>query len=111
MALVKDHSGCLFSGRKCSLKDVIHNSDAAWQSILSLSCGVDGSSDLLGHHKVVFAVMKGHHTGRQSAYIIAQAILQLYEDKKLLPRGLHRNMECVQSWSLRKGEAVKELAA
>ena len=55
--------------------------------------------------------MKGHPVSRQSGYIIAAAIVKFYKDKKLFPRGLHEQMECVEIWSLRMGEAIKKMVS
>ena len=55
--------------------------------------------------------MKGTRRAHQSAYVIKDAIFMFYEDAKLFPRGLQRNLECVDKWGTRMGGALKRLAA
>ena len=54
--------------------------------------------------------MKGSRVARQSAHNLAEAIVCFYEKGRLFPRGVHRDMECIQSWSLRMGGALKKMA-
>ena len=55
--------------------------------------------------------MKGSRVARQSAHTLAEAIMVFYERERLFPRGVHRSMDCVQSWALRMGGALKKMAA
>ncbi|CAE7840892.1 unnamed protein product [Symbiodinium sp. CCMP2592] len=86
MSFVTDHSGRLFTAgkKKCSLKDLARND-------------------------VIFATMEGHSKPRQSAHLLAAAILGFYDSEKLFPPGLRSDMECVQQWSLRMGDAIKKM--
>ena len=47
---------------------------------------------------------------RSSSYVIREAILKFYDDKKLWPRGITSAMECIQDWGLRMGDAIKRMA-
>ena len=55
--------------------------------------------------------MKGTRRAHQSAYVIKDAIFMFYEDCKLFPRGLQRNLDCVDKWGTRMGGALRRLAA
>ena len=61
--------------------------------------------------KVIYATMSVMRSSRSSAYVIREAILKFYDDKKLWPRGLTSAMECIQDWALRMGDAIKRMAA
>ncbi|CAE7513334.1 unnamed protein product, partial [Symbiodinium sp. KB8] len=46
--------------------------------------------------EVIYATMSVMRSSRSSAYVIREAILKFYDDKKLWPRGLTSAMECIQ---------------
>ena len=55
--------------------------------------------------------MKALNRSHQSAYVIRAGILEFFRRKKLFPTGLREDMECVQDWGLKMGQAVARLAA
>ena len=61
--------------------------------------------------QVVLACVKGlNGKTRASAYVLQQAVLQYYSDKKLFPSGLVAELPAVASWALKQGFALKKLA-
>ena len=53
--------------------------------------------------------MKGYPKPRQSAHLLSAAICAFYDSLKLFPPGLRSDMECVQQWALRMGDAIKKM--
>ena len=62
--------------------------------------------------KVLRAVMVySRGVGHYSAHVFKEAILQYYTTHKLLPKGMHSSMECLQKWSLKMGLALRRMAS
>ena len=48
--------------------------------------------------------------GRFSCHILCQAMLVWFSEAKLFPKGVTRDMKCVQDWALRNGRTLQRLA-
>ena len=119
MSLVLDHSGRVFTTKKCSLKDLVANGDVPllafmlrFSSPWMLCSDPNKSTGLWGPVKseAIFAVMQACRKARLSVYEIQKAIHKYYEDCKLYPRGLRTEMGCVQQWGMRMADALAKLA-
>lgn len=88
MTVLVDHSGRLFTKRKCTIKDIISNKEV----VLS-----------------VVKAMEGH--SRVSAYVIQDALLSFYTEAKLYPSGVYREIPAVQDWALKYGVAIRKLVS
>ncbi len=53
-------------------------------------------------------VSKG--VGHYSAAVFKLAIEKHYVDRKLIPRGMQVEMDCIQKWSLKMAVALRRLA-
>lgn len=56
-------------------------------------------------------MMTSQGKGRFSAHILKQALLEFFQCEKLYPRGMVPEMDCVQAWALRNGQAMQRLVA
>ena len=56
-------------------------------------------------------MMTSKGKGRFSAHILKQALLEFFQSEKLYPRGMVPEMDCVQAWALRNGQAMQRLVA
>ena len=84
-----DASGQLFgTGKAVARKDVEANTDQ------------------------IFCVMKvSRGKGRYSAHVLSQALMVFYEKSKLYPTGLSSDMEVIQNWALKQGNALQKLVS
>ena len=59
--------------------------------------------------QVIAAAIRGARRGRkrQSAYIYMDALLYLYNEHRLLPRGMLISAPAVQDWACRTGAAIR----
>lgn len=109
-----DASGKLFTKAKPSLKDVEVNIEARNRALVngSLSfCDMFEFCDsVLGQaiHAVMLAT-KGR--GRFSSHLLKACILTYFENEKLFPKGIVKEMECVQAWSLKMGRGLQRLVS
>ena len=68
--------------------------------------------DVEGNCEAIFAVMvvsKG--AGRYSAHLLQQAITLFYTECALFPPGLSSDMEVIQTWALKQGNALQKLVS
>lgn len=49
--------------------------------------------------------------GRFSSHILCQSILKFFSVERLYPKGMCAQMECVERWALRMGQALQRLAS
>ena len=56
-------------------------------------------------------MMTSKGRGRFSAHILKEALLDFFSEGKLYPKGMCREMECIQAWALRNGQAMQRLAS
>ncbi len=56
-------------------------------------------------------MMTSKGKGRFSAHILKEALLEFFQSEKLYPRGIVPEMDRVQAWSLRNGQAMQRLVA
>ena len=49
--------------------------------------------------------------GRYSSHILCQSILKFFTVEGLFPKGMCSQMECVERWALRMGQALQRLAS
>ena len=47
--------------------------------------------------------------GYYSSAVFKDAILKHYVDKKLIPKGMQIEMECIQKWALKMGLTVRRM--
>ena len=59
-------------------------------------------------HAVMLAT-KGR--GRFSSHLLKSCILTFFEKERLFPKGIVKEMECVQSWSLKMGRGLQRLVS
>jgi len=56
-------------------------------------------------------MMTSRGKGRYSAHILKEALLEFFQEKRLFPKGMCREMECIQKWALRSGQAMQRLVS
>ena len=123
MQVIVDRSGKMLKNRKykCDRADLRNNTRvgvlnmrnffATWdlfQRCLS-SCAQVAIATLRGYAGQRFEGGVNEARTRMSSFVIAEALLRLYQKKNLLPKGIDSDHGLAQTWAVKIGHAARKL--